>query len=35
MKNVSKKFFDGAKWWQVVLLSCMMAAPFIAIMAKL
>lgn len=35
MKKILDKHFDGATWWQALLGCILMAAPFIAIMAKL
>lgn len=35
MKTIRDKYFDGASWWQIVLLTAMMVTPFLMIITKL
>ena len=35
MKNMRDKYFDGASWPLIILLTAAMVAPFLAIIAKL
>lgn len=35
MQKFLDKYFDGARWWQALLFCAAMAAPFVAIAAKM
>ena len=35
MKKILDKFFDGAKWWEVVIGEILMVTPFLMILWKM
>lgn len=35
LEKISKKYFDGAKLWEIALGCALMVVPFLAIIAKM